>query len=261
MTKLSVNINKIATLRNARGQDTPNLVSVCRDIIKFGSQGVTIHPRPDERHITTQDVYDIHKLLIEVNSDMNKNDPGFIEFNIEGYPSAEFLSLVNDVHPEQVTLVPDPPHVLTSNAGWDFVENKKTLIDIKNKFNSMNCRVSLFLDPYTFNDQQALALQEIRPQRIEFYTEQFAKLYSNNKLTESVQMYQSASNKIQEMNIEINAGHDLSLENIKYLINNLPEIKEVSIGHALICESLYQGLDVTIKKYLYEIKEASKTND
>jgi len=125
----------------------------------------------------------------------------------------------------------------------------------------MNCRVSLFLDPYTFNDQQALALQEIRPQRIEFYTEQFAKLYSNNKLTESVQMYQSASNKIQEMNIEINAGHDLSLENIKYLINNLPEIKEVSIGHALICESLYQGLDVTIKKYLYEIKEASKTND
>lgn len=250
MTKLSVNINKVATLRNARGGNNPNLLKVAEDIVKFGAQGVTIHPRPDERHIKIQDVYELSNLLKAINS----NRKEIIEFNIEGYPSDDFMKLIEDVKPHQCTLVPDPPNVITSNAGWKCDENKKFLTQIVNTLRNQNVRSSLFVDPHVLTQNELTALKEIQPDRCELYTESYARNFNGPECEEVTRVYKAAAEKLNAINIELNAGHDLDQNNLNFLIARIPEIKEVSIGHALICESLYDGLQATIKNYLKELQ-------
>tara|TARA_B110000503_G_C7139808_1_gene410400 strand:+ start:650 stop:1363 length:714 start_codon:yes stop_codon:yes gene_type:complete len=233
MTRLSVNINKIATLRNARGGDVPNLVKVALDCEKFGAQGITIHPRPDERHIRYKDVYDLKKVVTT-------------EFNIEGYPNQKFIDLVLEVKPEQVTLVPDPPGVLTSNAGWKVTEQKDFLNKVLNQFKQAGIRTSLFMET---DLQQINFLPNILVDRIEFYTGPYAANFKANP-EKAIKDYVIASEKVTEFNIGINAGHDLDSENLAYFKNQIPQLLEVSIGHALISEALYWGLEKTIHTYL-----------
>jgi pyridoxine 5-phosphate synthase len=237
MTKLSVNINKIATIRNARGNNLPNLLQVAIDCEKYGAQGITVHPRPDERHITYQDVYDLKPLINT-------------EFNIEGFPNTNFINLVLEVKPEQVTLVPDPPGVLTSNAGWDTVKQKDFLKEVISEFKSARIRTSIFIDTEIVNIENAV---DTGTDRIELYTGPFADNYSINK-EEAILSFNKAAVIANNLNLEINAGHDLNLENLKYFKNNIPGLLEVSIGHALICDSLYFGLENTINKYLNCLK-------
>ena len=237
MTKLSVNINKIATLRNARGGDVPDLVKVALDCEKFGAQGITVHPRPDERHIRYQDVRDLKKAITT-------------EFNIEGYPTEDFIALVLEVKPAQVTLVPDPPDALTSNAGWDVIKNSDFLKTVVSKFKENNIRVSLFTGTEL---AQIEAAKQVGADRVELYTEAYASGYSSSKEL-AVEEYVIASKKAEELNIELNAGHDLSLENLAYFSQQLINLKEVSIGHALIADALYLGLNTTIKAYLSCLK-------
>jgi pyridoxine 5-phosphate synthase len=241
MTRLSVNINKIATLRNARGGDNPNVVQVAKDCERFGAQGITIHPRPDERHITTQDVYDLKKVVTT-------------EYNIEGYPDDRFMKLLDDVHPEQATLVPDPPDVLTSNAGWDTVKNFDLLKDICQEIKAMGIRVSIFIEPDIKLIEKAA---ELGTDRIELYTEPYASEYATNK-EQAVRAFAEASKIASELSLGINAGHDLSLENLAYLKEQLPKLDEVSIGHALISDALYYGLENTIQLYLRQLREKTK---
>ena len=250
MTKLSVNVNKIATLRNARGQDLPNVVKVSKDIIGFGAHGITIHPRPDERHIKKQDAYDLKVLIDEVRGGGSE-----IEFNIEGYPSEDFLKLIEDTAPDQCTLVPDPPDVITSNAGWDLTGRSDLLKDVLARLKSMNVRSSVFLDPADNSDAQWTALSELKPDRIELYTEAFAKSFGNDDLEKVMKGYRTLASRAVECGVELNAGHDLNLENLSTLIEAIPEIKEVSIGHALVCESLYLGFEKTIQGYLKILKD------
>jgi len=233
MTKLSVNINKIATIRNARGNNLPNLVQVAAACEKFGAQGITIHPRPDERHITYQDVYDLKPIVTT-------------EFNIEGFPNTSFINLVLDIKPEQVTLVPDPPGVLTSNAGWDTLKQKDFLKEVINEFKSAGIRTSIFVDTETINIENAI---ETGTDRIELYTGPYADSFIKNKET-AIHSYSKASELADKLGLGINAGHDLNLDNLSYFQKNTTNLKEVSIGHALICDSLYFGLENTIKKYL-----------
>ncbi|GAB3327847.1 pyridoxine 5'-phosphate synthase [Marivirga atlantica] len=241
MTRLSVNINKIATLRNARGGDNPNVVQVAKDCERFGAQGITIHPRPDERHITTKDVYDLKKVVTT-------------EYNIEGYPDDRFMKLLDDVHPEQATLVPDPPNVLTSNAGWDTVKNFDLLKDICQEIKAMGIRVSIFIEPDIKLIEKAA---ELGTDRIELYTEPYASEYATNK-EQAVKAFAEASKIASKLGLGINAGHDLSLENIAYLKEQLPKLDEVSIGHALISDALYYGLENTIQLYLRQLREKTK---
>lgn len=233
MAKLSVNINKVATLRNARGGDVPNLMQVALDCEKFGAQGITVHPRPDERHIRYQDVYDLKQVINT-------------EFNIEGYPSEEFIALVLDVEPAQVTLVPDPPEAITSNAGWDVINNASFLKATINKFQQKNIRVSLFIGTEI---EQIQAAKQVGADRIELYTESYAQGYTQDKDV-AVRNYIKAAEKAAELDLGLNAGHDLSLENLAFFAVQLPSLKEVSIGHALIADALYLGLKKTIKAYL-----------
>lgn len=236
MTKLSVNINKIATIRNARGGNVPNLLKVASDIENFGAQGITVHPRPDERHIRYADVYDLAKIVTT-------------EFNIEGYPDEKFIELVLAVKPTQVTLVPDGPDVLTSNAGWNIESNKEFLKTVITKFKEAGIRVSVFVEP----DADTVALvPEIGADRIELYTEQYAAHYTNKE--EAIKPFIEAANKANELGIGLNAGHDLSLENLKYFSKNIPNLLEVSIGHALIADALYYGLEKTVGLYKEELK-------
>ncbi|MGY6560692.1 MAG: pyridoxine 5'-phosphate synthase [Luteibaculaceae bacterium] len=237
MTKLSVNINKIATLRNARGGNTPNVLQSALDCERFGAEGITVHPRPDERHIRYQDARDI-KPAIKT------------EFNIEGYPEEKFIQLVLETKPAQVTLVPDPPGVLTSNAGWNLKETQQFLIPIIKTFKQAGIRVSIFLDPDV--TQVALA-PATGTDRIELYTEEYARLYSTNK-EEAVKPYVEAANLAQSLGLMVNAGHDLNLDNLAYLKAQIPFLAEVSIGHALICDALYLGLENTIQLYLKQLK-------
>lgn len=253
MTKLSVNVNKIATLRNARGQDLPNIVTVSKDIIGFGAHGITIHPRPDERHIKKQDAYDLKVLIEETRSAGND-----IEFNIEGYPSEDFLRLIEDTKPDQCTLVPDPPDVITSNAGWNLKQQQGLLAEVLSHLKTLNVRSSVFLDPEDNSSEQETALQNLRPDRIELYTEAFAKNFGKSCLQKSLLGYQTLANQALDAGVELNAGHDLNLENLHTLIEAIPEIKEVSIGHALICESLYLGLEATVKCYLEILSKTSR---
>lgn len=233
MTRLSVNVNKIATLRNARGGDNPNLVQVVKDCEKYGAEGITVHPRNDERHVTMKDVYDIASIV--------KTD-----FNIEGYPDKRFLKIINDIVPDQVTLVPDPPEVLTSNIGWRKSDLDVDLKGIINDIKKLGSKVVIFIDP---DIEMIDYAKEIGSDRIELYTGTYAKEYLKNR-EGSVIDYVNASNYAKEIGIEVNAGHDLDLNNLRYLKQSIPHIYEVSIGHALVCDAIYLGLENTIKSYL-----------
>lgn len=232
MTKLSVNINKVATLRNARGGDVPNVVQVAKDCEKFGAEGITVHPRPDERHITRKDVYDLRPAIST-------------EFNIEGYPSKEFVALVMDVKPDQVTLVPDTPAQLTSNSGWDTVSNFNFLEGIVAEFKREGIRTSIFVNTDVKNIDAAAKLGA---DRIELYTEPYAVDYVDNQVG-ALAPFMKAALRAKELGMGLNAGHDLSLINLNYLYKNIPWLDEVSIGHALISDALYMGLERTIKEY------------
>ena len=237
MTQLSVNINKIATLRNARGGNVPDLLQVARDFERFGAQGITIHPRPDERHIRYQDARDLKSIVTT-------------EFNIEGNPEKTFIDLVNSIKPEQVTLVPDSPDAITSNAGWDTIKHKDFLIDIIKEFKNQGIRTSIFVDPVLKMIEGAAV---VGADRIELYTEEFAHQYGlGNK--DGIKPYVSSAALASELNLGINAGHDLSLDNIKFFKQSIPNLLEVSIGHALIAESLYFGMETVTKRYLELLK-------
>lgn len=233
MTKLSVNVNKIATLRNARGGNNPNLIQLVKDIERFGAEGITVHPRPDERHIRYEDVYAIKEIATT-------------EFNIEGYPSRQFMDLVLEVQPTQVTLVPDPPGVLTSNAGWNTVNNKSFLKEVIAEFKTKGIRVSIFIDKELLQIEHA---PETGADRIELYTEDYARQYLSNK-EKAIAPYIEAAKLANTLGLELNAGHDLDLNNLNYFRQNIPYLLEVSIGHALICDALYFGLEKTISLYL-----------
>ncbi len=237
MTKLSVNINKIATLRNARGGDTPSVLQAAIDVQKFGAQGVTIHPRPDERHIRYQDAFDIQPIITT-------------EFNIEGNPIDSFLKMVLEIKPTQVTLVPDSIDVLTSNAGWDTITHKAYLSEIISEFKRNGIRTSIFVDPNVVMIEGAA---NSGTDRIELYTEEFAKQYGLGNM-KAIEPYTQCAIKANELGLGVNAGHDLSLDNIWFFRENIPNLLEVSIGHALICESLYLGMENVIKSYLQKLK-------
>ena len=237
MTKLSVNINKIATIRNARGGNNPNVVQVAIDCERFGAQGITVHPRPDERHITRQDVYDLKKVVTT-------------EFNIEGYPDERFMEMVKEVKPEQATLVPDPPGVLTSNAGWDTVAHEEFLKGVISELKAAGIRVSIFVAPEIDMIEGAA---KVGTDRIELYTEMYASAYEKDK-TKAIADYKLAAERAKELGLGINAGHDLDLKNLAYLKQEIPFMDEVSIGHALVCDALYFGLENTIQLYLRELR-------
>jgi pyridoxine 5-phosphate synthase len=237
MTKLSVNINKIATLRNARGGNVPNLLKVAHDIQKFGSQGITIHPRPNERHIRYQDARDLKPIV-------------YTEYNIEGNPEAKFMDLVLSIKPTQVTLVPDADDAITSNAGWNTIKHAAYLSEIVKELQRNNIRTSIFVDPDLEMIEGAKA---IGTERIELYTEAFAHDYGlGNK--NGIEVYQKAAILANDLGLGINAGHDLSLDNIAFFKQNIPNLLEVSIGHALITEALYLGLDNVVNMYLNKLK-------
>ncbi len=233
MTKLSVNINKIATLRNARGGNTPDLIQVAKDVQKFGAQGVTVHPRPDERHIRYQDAYDLKSVVTT-------------EYNIEGNPMDRFTDMVLEIKPTQVTLVPDAVDAITSNAGWDTVKHEDYLRQIISEFKRNGIRTSIFVDPVK---EMIEGAARTGTDRIELYTEEYAHQYSLGNKT-AIQPYTECAILAHELGLGINAGHDLSLDNIRFFKENIPHLLEVSIGHALICESIYQGLETVIKAYL-----------
>lgn len=232
MTKLSVNINKIATLRNSRGGNMPNVLKAAIDVQAFGADGVTVHPRPDERHIRYADVFDIKPAITT-------------EFNIEGNPSPEFIKLVLNVKPHQVTLVPDAPDAITSNAGWDTLAHMSFLQDVIGTFREAGIRTSIFVDT---NPEFIAGAAKTGTDRIELYTEPYASNYSKNR-EEAIAPFVAAANQAKKLGLTINAGHDLSLENLKYFNEKIPFLKEVSIGHALICDALYMGLEKTIALY------------
>ncbi len=237
MAKLSVNINKIATLRNSRGGDIPNLVQFAKDVQSYGAEGVTIHPRPDERHIRYQDAYDLKSEV-------------YTEYNIEGNPIKKFIDLVLDVKPTQVTLVPDSVNAITSNAGWDTIKHKDFLVDVIKEFQRNNIRTSIFVDP---DLTQIEGAKETGTDRIELYTEAFAHQYGlGNK--DAIKPYTDCAELANNLGLGVNAGHDLSLDNIKFFKDNIPGLLEVSIGHALIAESLYLGIENVVNMYLHKLK-------
>jgi pyridoxine 5-phosphate synthase len=230
--KLSVNINKIATLRNARGGNNPNVLATALKCEQYGAQGITVHPRPDERHIRFSDVADLAKNVTT-------------EFNIEGYPSNDFIDMVLEHRPAQVTLVPDPPHVLTSNNGWDCVEKGAFLRPIIQTFQEAGIRTSIFLNPEI---DQVKAAQQTETNRIELYTERFANAYEHGDLM-AVLLYVGAAQEAEKCGLGVNAGHDLSLHNLGFFAREIPQLLEVSIGHALICDALWIGLENAIRMY------------
>lgn len=232
MTKLSVNINKIATLRNARGADNPNVVKVALDAERFGAQGITVHPRPDERHIRYQDVLDLAKVVTT-------------EFNIEGYPDKRFMELVREVKPAQATLVPDPPTAITSNNGWDTISNQEMLKDIVAELHESGVRVSIFINPEIKYFEPA---KLTGTDRVELYTEPYASNYHKDR-DAAVKPYVEVAEIAKALGLGINAGHDLDLHNLAFLKQSIPYLAEVSIGHALICDALYYGLENTIQMY------------
>ncbi len=241
MTKLSVNINKIATIRNARGGNTPNLVEAAIKIQQFGGQGITVHPRPDERHVRYQDVFDLKPVVTT-------------EFNIEGKPIDSFMDLVLKSKPEQVTLVPDADDAITSNAGWDTIKYQEYLTEVISTFKNAGIRTSIFLDP---KPELVEAAAKTGADRIELYTEAFATEYEKGNRA-IIKPYKETALLAIENGLGVNAGHDLSLDNIQFFIQEIPQIAEVSIGHALISEALYLGLENTIQTYLRKIELANQ---
>lgn len=236
MTRLSVNVNKIATLRNARGENVPNLVQVVRDVERFGAEGITVHPRPDERHIRYQDVKDISSMLTT-------------EFNIEGFPNRKFIDLVLDVKPAQVTLVPDSVDVLTSNSGWDTLSNKTLLNEVVAEFKNSGIRTSIFVGTEL---KFIEGVKDIGADRVELYTEPYARTFATNKEV-AVESFKQAAEYAHKLGLGVNAGHDLNLDNLMYFSKSIQVLKEVSIGHALISDSLYFGLENTIQMYLAQL--------
>ena len=236
MTKLSVNINKIATLRNARGGNQPNILQVAKDVQAFGAHGITVHPRPDERHITYQDARELPTVITT-------------EFNIEGNPIPKFIDLVCAIKPHQVTLVPDAPDAITSNAGWDTVANRDFLKEVIQEFKQQGIRTSIFLDS---DAAQVEAAVKTGTDRIELYTEAYAQEYPKDP-AKAIASFVEAATKAQEVGLGLNAGHDLNLDNIAFFAQQLPGLLEVSIGHALICESLYFGLENVINQYIAKL--------
>ncbi len=241
MTKLSVNINKIATIRNARGGNNPNLLKMAKDIQSYGAQGITIHPRPDQRHITYKDAIDLPKIITT-------------EFNIEGNPIEKFIDLVCKIKPDQVTLVPDSVDAITSNSGWDTLKNKSFLKEVVSEFKNNGIRTSIFID----TDLKLIeGAKNTGADRIELYTESFAVNYVKGNKNE-INKYINASILANDLGMGVNAGHDLSLENINFFVDKIPYLDEVSIGHAIICESLYLGIENVVNMYLQKINNASK---
>lgn len=234
MTKLSVNINKIATLRNSRGGDVPNVLSVALDAERFGAEGITVHPRPDERHIRYSDVRELKPRIST-------------EFNIEGYPTEEFIDLVCEVCPAQVTLVPDAPDAITSNAGWDTLKNRKFLTEVTAKFQAKGIRVSIFVDA---DPVMVRGAKECGCDRVELYTESYATIFATGDKEGAIAPFIEAAKAAQECGLGLNAGHDLSKENLEYFASNIENLDEVSIGHALIADALYLGLENSIGVYL-----------
>ncbi|MGA8854103.1 MAG: pyridoxine 5'-phosphate synthase [Christiangramia sp.] len=237
MTKLSVNINKIATLRNARGGDVPNVLEAAKNIERFGAEGITVHPRPDERHIRYADARELKPILTT-------------EFNIEGKPIQQFIDLVMEVNPAQVTLVPDAEDAITSNSGWDTIKHKDYLQEVISEFNSKGIRTSIFVDPAK---EMIEGAAKTGTNRIELYTEGFAVDYAKGDKN-AAKAYAECAELAHKLGMEVNAGHDLSLQNIKFFKENVPYLAEVSIGHALISEALYLGLEKTIQQYLKLLK-------
>jgi pyridoxine 5-phosphate synthase len=237
MTKLSVNINKIATLRNARGANNPDVVKVALDCERFGSQGITVHPRPDERHIRYQDVLDLAQVVTT-------------EFNIEGYPDERFMQLIREVKPAQATLVPDPPNAITSNTGWDTITHQHLLRDIVNELHEIGTRVSIFINPESEYFEPA---KLTGTDRVELYTEPYASHYHQDR-EQAVKPYVEVAQLARELGLGLNAGHDLDLHNLAYLKERIPFLEEVSIGHALICDALYYGLENTIQMYRRQLE-------
>ena len=238
MTKLSVNINKIATLRNSRGSNVPNVLQVAQDLQRFGAQGITIHPRPDERHIKYQDAFDLKNVV-------------HTEYNIEGNPNQKFVDMVLQIKPTQVTLVPDADDALTSNAGWNTIKHTAFLKEIIQEFKSNGIRTSIFVDPDVSIIQAAV---ETETDRIELYTESYARHFNNNK-NNAIEPYVKAAILANNLGIGVNAGHDLSLDNILFFKQQIPHLLEVSIGHALVVESLYLGFDNVVNMYLNKLKD------
>lgn len=242
MTKLSVNINKFATLRNARGGNLPDILKVAQDCERFGADGITVHPRPDERHIRYQDVLDLKPLVTT-------------EFNIEGYPSKEFIDLVLSVKPEQVTLVPDPPHAITSNTGWDTIANQSFLKEVIGTFKAAGIRVSIFLNA---EPEKVEAAKTAGADRIELYTGPYAEEFNNARTQQQnfqlLNDYKNTARAATAIGLDINAGHDLNLDNLRFFKLHIPQLKEVSIGHALVCDALYLGLENTIQLYKRQLK-------
>ncbi len=237
MTRLSVNINKIATLRNARGGNNPDVIKTALDCERFGAQGITVHPRPDERHIRYADVLALKKVVTT-------------EFNIEGYPDERYLKLIGDTLPAQATLVPDGPDAITSNAGWDTITHKALLTEIVSTLKKYGVRVSIFVDPVVAMVEGAKA---VGADRIELYTERYASHYHKDRKV-AISPYKEAAHVAHQLGLGINAGHDLNLNNLKYFHDSIPHLDEVSIGHALICDALYLGLENTIQLYLKQLK-------
>lgn len=237
MTKLSVNINKIATLRNSRGGDVPNVVEFAKDVQRFGAEGVTIHPRPDERHIKYKDAYDLKPEV-------------YTEYNIEGNPIPKFVDMVLEIKPTQVTLVPDAVDAITSNAGWDTITHKGFLTEVISEFKRNGIRTSIFLDP---DLKQVEGAKETGTDRIELYTEAYAYQYSLGNQN-AIKPYVEAAGLANSIQLGINAGHDLSLDNIQFFKENITGLLEVSIGHALISESLYLGIENVVQMYLHRLK-------
>ena len=238
MTSLSVNINKVATLRNARGQNTPDLINVAKDIERFGANGITVHPRPDERHIKYEDVENLASVLTT-------------EFNVEGYPNKLFIDLVKKVRPTQVTLVPDPPGVLTSNAGWDTKENLGLLTEVLSDLKNEGIRTSVFVSTdLKFIEGAKYAGAD----RVELYTEPYANMYNENSQA-AIKPFVEASFFAKELGLGLNAGHDLNLKNLNFFSQKIPDLMEVSIGHALISDALYYGLENTVQMYLARLNE------
>lgn len=241
MTKLSVNINKVATLRNARGGNVPDVIKVALDCEKFGAEGITVHPRPDERHIRFKDVYDL-KAKIRT------------ELNVEGYPTQKFIDLITTIRPTQVTLVPDKPEAITSNAGWDTIENQQFLSDLVDTFRAVGVRTSIFVG----TDLKIIEFAaKTGTDRVELYTEPYANIYTKNR-EKAIVPFIEAAKLVKKLGLGVNAGHDLSLENLNYLYKNIPWLDEVSIGHALISDALYLGLDKTIKAYKDCLKDTTE---
>jgi pyridoxine 5-phosphate synthase len=241
MIRLSVNINKIATLRNARGGNNPDVIKAAVDCERFGAEGITVHPRPDERHIRYNDVFALKDIVKT-------------EFNIEGYPDERYLKIIREVKPAQATLVPDPPQAITSNAGWDTKANETFLKEVVEEIKSSGVRVSIFVDPIP---KMVEGAKKVNADRVELYTEPYAHEYLRNKEA-AILPYKESAALANEAGLGINAGHDLSLENLNFFAQNIPNLDEVSIGHALICDALYFGLENTIQLYLRELNRVNK---